>query len=401
MKITPDARRALARAHYHHHHLLHAGRVGSGAPGASRPLSGAIGVVGVLWLPVALLAAAAVLAVVVGRVWGRHRLARAGCWFEVRLGEEVSRPGLESFLRTLAHGLRRPLLGGVPWVALSVCAEEDRAACGLFVSGGLSAAQVRAALEQALGGATVEAPGGPALAGGGSCRVACLRAVESRFLPLRVDQRVDPAGQLLAALRAQASGEGGVVQLVLQAPPRSARAGARRQASRLRSGQGLGPGGPARLVGAVGEFAGGMLDVLTPGSPHPMGRRVSHGADPFSLERARAIEAKSSGALLAGTVRVGAWASNRRRARGRLAGLLAAFGQYRELGGLQRGREPFCARRLGACLSPVRPAGVWGGGGAGAGPAGERAGSGVVRGGAGSSGRPGRAGTNTRPAAGA
>ena len=357
-----------------------------------------------LWLPVVLFAAGVFVAWLVGRVWGRRRLVRSGCWFEVRLGEDVSRAGLEAFLRTLAHGLPRPFVGGVPWVGLSVSAVEDRAACWLFVSGGLSAAQVRAALEQALGGVTVEAQGGPVLAGGGACRVACLRAVESRFLPLRVDQRVDPAGQFLAALRALASGEGGVIQLVLQAPPRSARAGARRQAARLRAGQGLGPGGPARLAGAAGEFAGGMLDVLTPGSPHPMGRRVSHGADPSSLERARAIEAKASGALLAGTVRVGAWASERRRARSRLAGLVAAFGQYQELGGLQRGREPFCAPRLASCLPPVRPGsvvGVRGGGGAGGGPAGERAGAAVVHGGPGAEGRPGRAGPDTWPAVGA
>jgi hypothetical protein len=251
VKITPDAHRALARGH-HHHHLLHAGRVGSGAPGAARPLSGVADVVGVLWLPAALLAVAVVLAVVVGRVWGRHRLARAGCWFEVRLGEEVSRPGLESFLRTLAHGLRRPLLGGVPWVALSVCAEEDRAACGLFVSGGLAGAQVRSALEQALGGVTVDAADWVVQVGDGAGQrrvVASLRAVGSRFLPLRVDQRVDPAGQLLAALRAQAAGEGGVIQLVFQAPSRSARPRARTQAARLRAGQGLGPSGGTRVLG--------------------------------------------------------------------------------------------------------------------------------------------------------
>lgn len=145
MKITHDAHRALAQVH-HHHHVVHADRVGSGPPGVGRLLDGVADVVGVLWLPVGLLAAAAVLAVIVGRVWGRHRLVRAGCWFEVRLGEDVSRPGLEAFLRTLAHGLPRPLVGGVPWVGLSVSAEEDRAACWLFVSGGLSAAQVRAAL---------------------------------------------------------------------------------------------------------------------------------------------------------------------------------------------------------------------------------------------------------------
>jgi hypothetical protein len=277
----------------------------------------------------------------------------------VRLGDEVSRPGLESFLRTLAHGLRRPLVGAVPWVALSVSAEEDRAACDLFVSGGVSAPQVRSALEQALGGITIVAAAGTVLVGdrGGQRRaVASLRAVGSRFLPLRVDQRVDPAGQLLAALRAQAAGEGGVIQMVLQATPRSARARARSQAARLRAGRGLGPSGGARVLGAVGEALGGVLDVLTPSSSHPMGRPTARaGADQFSLECARAIEAKASGPLLAATVRVGAWASGRQRARSRLGGLLAAFGQYQELGGLRRGREPFCAQRLTACLPPVRP----------------------------------------------
>jgi len=358
MKLAHDAHRAVARAH-HHHPLGHAGRVVSEAPGAARPLSGVADVVGVLWLPVALLAAVAVLAVVVGRVWGRHRLARAGCWFEVRLGEEVSRPGLESFLRTLVHGLRRPLVGGVPWVALSVSAEEDRAACGLFVSGGLAGAQVRSALDQALGGVTVNAAPEVVRVGEGHGQrrvVASLRAVGSRFLPLRIDQRVDPAGQLLAALRAQAAGEGGVIQLVFQAPPRSARARARSQAARLRAGQGLGPSGGARILGAAGEALGGVLDVLTPSSPHPMGRQTTRaGADQFSLECARAIEVKANSPLLAATLRVGAWASGRRRARSRLGGLLAAFGQYQELGGLRRGREPFCAGRLTACLPPVRP----------------------------------------------
>jgi len=356
MKIAHDARRALAD---HHHHVAHADHVVSGPPGTARLLGGVAYLVGVSWLPTVLLAAVAVLAGVVMRVWGRHRLARAGCLFEVRLGEEVSRPGLESFLRTLAHGLRRPLLGAVPWVALSVSAEEDRAACGLFVSGGLSAPQVRSALEQALGGVTVDAVAGVVQVGdaGGQRRVvASLRAVGSRFLPLRVDQRVDPAGQLLAALRAQAAGEGGVIQLVFQAPPRSARARARSQAARLRAGRGLGPSGGARVLGAVGEALGGVLDVLTPSSPHPMGHQTARaGVDQFSLECARAIEAKASGPLLAATVRVGAWASGRRRARSRLGGLLAAFGQYQELGGLRRGLEPFCARRLFACLSPVRP----------------------------------------------
>ena len=121
------------------------------------------------WLPVGLLAAG-LLAVLVGRVWGRHRLAAAGSWWELHLGERVSRPALEAFTRTLAGGLPRPLLGARPWVALSVSSQEDRAECGLFISGGLSPAQVRAAVEQALGGVTVEAESGALPeAGGGVC----------------------------------------------------------------------------------------------------------------------------------------------------------------------------------------------------------------------------------------
>jgi hypothetical protein len=53
--------------------------------------------------------------------------------------------------------------------------------------------------------------------------------------------RVDPAGQLLVSLRAQEASEGGIVQLVLQAPPWSASAKARSHAARLRSGRGLQP----------------------------------------------------------------------------------------------------------------------------------------------------------------
>jgi TraM recognition site of TraD and TraG len=311
-----------------------------------------------VWLPVGLFAAV-VLMVWVGRVWGRHRLARAGSWWEIRLGEQVSRPALETFMQTLAGGLPRRLFGAAPWVALSVSALEDRAVCGLFISGGLSPAQVRAAVEQALGGVTVEAEDGvlPDAAGSGACwRVASLAPIGSRFLPLRVDHRVDPAGQVLASLRAQEAGEGGVVQLVLQAPARSANRKARRQAARLRAGRGLQSSLSLQVLDGVGSILGGMLDMLTPGSPHPVGRPApARVADPFSLERARAIEAKAGVPLLAATLRVGASASGRRRARGRLGGLLAAFGQYQELGGLRRQREPFCAKRIALCMPPVKP----------------------------------------------
>ncbi len=350
METNHHHHHALAHAAYHH--LVHAHPTEPGGPWYVGYL------LGHAWLPVGLLAAGA-LALLVGRVWGRHRLAAAGGWWELRLGERVSRPALEAFVRTLAGGLPRPLLSARPWVALSVSSQEDRAACGLFISGGLSSAQIRAAVEQALGGVTVEAENSALSvdADGGVCwRVASLAPVGSRFLPLRVDHRVDPAGQLLASLRAQQAGEGGVVQLVLQAPARSASRKARSQAARLRAGRGLQLDLSLRALDWLGSSLGGMLDVLTPSSPHPMGRpATARVADPFSLERARAIDAKAGTLLLAATLRIGVSASGRRRARGRLGGLLAAFGQYQELGGLRCRWEPFCAQRLARCLPPVKP----------------------------------------------
>src|ERR1700683_2988153 len=86
--------------------------------------------------PVLALLLAVLLLIPVWRVWSRHRLAAGGRWFEVRLGEQVSRPALEAFMRTLAGGLPRPLLGARPWVALSLSSVEDRASAGLFISQG-------------------------------------------------------------------------------------------------------------------------------------------------------------------------------------------------------------------------------------------------------------------------
>jgi|SRR5580692_8030156 len=56
------------------------------------------------------LAIAVVVGVAMWRLWSRRRLAAGGSWFEVRLGELVSRAAIEALMRTLAGGLRRPLL---------------------------------------------------------------------------------------------------------------------------------------------------------------------------------------------------------------------------------------------------------------------------------------------------
>jgi hypothetical protein len=305
--------------------------------------------------PLLVLAFAVLLLVLVWRVWGRRRLAAEGRCFEVRLGEQVSRAAVESLMSTVAGGLPRPLLGPAPWVALELSSTEDRAACGLFVSGGVPVAQVRAAVEQGLGGVTVETVGlGPPVEMCEHMRVASLAPGGSRFLPLRVDHRVDPAGQLLAALRAHEPREGGAIQLVLQAPPRSAANRARGQARRLRAGRGLQPDVALRALQAAGGLLLELIDVFLPGSPTPASQQAGR-VDSFSLERAKAIEAKAAQPLLAATLRVGAWADGRRRAGGRLGGLLAAFGQFHDLGGLHKSFEPFCKRRMTFCLPPVKP----------------------------------------------
>jgi hypothetical protein len=215
-------------SHHHHlqhhvpHHLVHHHRPSRAAerflrePDWPLRVAGhhAISVLGVL-APLLWLALASLLLIPVWKVWSRHRLAAAGRWFELRLGEQVSRASLETLTSTLASGLPRPLLSAVPWVALSLSSSEDRARCDLFTSGGVPAVQVRAAVEQALGGATVEQPSPivPDMEKAMRLRVASLAPVGSRFLPLRVDHRVDPAGQLLDHMGRRSLASGGGVRV--------------------------------------------------------------------------------------------------------------------------------------------------------------------------------------------
>jgi hypothetical protein len=70
-----------------------------------------------------------------------------------------------------------------------------------------------------------------------------------------------------------------------------------------------------------GSLLGELIDLFTLGSPDPMSRQTARRADPFSLARAKAIEAKATQPSLAATLRVGAWAGGWRRAAGRLGGL--------------------------------------------------------------------------------
>jgi hypothetical protein len=206
--------------HHHRHHVLahasrHVGHVLPAGPGGAWYvraveslsfshfsvgwlLGGAGYLLGRLWLPAVLVAAGA-LGVLVARVWGRHRLAAAGSSWELHVGEQVSRAAVESLMSTLAGGLPRKWFGASPWVALSVSSLEDRVRCGVFISGGLPPAQVRASIEQGLGGVTAEKVALDLLDMRRQVRVASLSPGGSRFLPLRVDHRVDhPTGELTA-----------------------------------------------------------------------------------------------------------------------------------------------------------------------------------------------------------
>jgi hypothetical protein len=215
--------------------------------------------------------------------------------------------------------------------------------------------QVRAAVEQGLGAVTTETVRLGPLDVSGCVRRASLAPSVSRFLSLRTDHRVDPAGQLMAALRAHEPGEGGVIQLVLQASPRSAGTRARGQARRLRAGRGLQASFTLRALQALGSLLGELIDQFTSGSSDRRSKQTKHRADPLSLDRAKAIDAKAAQPLLAVTLRIGAWGNGRRQAGGRLGGLLAAFGQFHGLGGLHKGFESFCKQRMVACLPAVKP----------------------------------------------
>jgi len=109
-----------------------------------------------------------------------------------------------------------------------------------------------------------------------------------------------------------------------------------------------------RALRAFGGLLLELIDVFLPGSPPATGTQTRR-VDPFSLERAKAIEAKAAQPLLAATLRAGAWAGDRRRAGGRLGGLLAAFGQFHNLGGLHKGLEPLCKLRALNCLPALKP----------------------------------------------
>src|SRR5439155_11305435 len=107
----------------------------------------------------AIVGGAAVVLWLVGRgfaIWNRRRLAASGVRFEIALPEELERQALVNFFLSLGTLLRPRLLGRTPWIGFAFVAHEQRLRLDLFCSGDVPSPSVKAALEEALGGASVE-----------------------------------------------------------------------------------------------------------------------------------------------------------------------------------------------------------------------------------------------------
>src|SRR5439155_648617 len=131
------------------------------------------------------------------------------------------------------------------------------------------------------------------------------------------------------ALAGHGRGEGGIVQLLVCAPPPAVRGRARKQARRLRDGR------PSSFwpspLGLVVELARDFVDLFLPGGGPA--RRGSSAPRPLPVEawrtrRAKLLEAKASEPLLGASLRLAAFARDRRGARDRLRGLVASFASF-------------------------------------------------------------------------
>lgn len=294
-------------------------------------------------------------------VWQRRRLAARGTGLELRLPDRIDRSALNALFERLAAQLPRPRLGATPWIGVALVAFERELRLQLFCSAGVAVGQVREAVTAALPGCTIEPSTDAANSGvRGRARVvssACtLVALGDRMLPLRVKQESDPARQVLAALAGQERGEGGVVQLLFSAAPGRLRRRARARARRL-----LDPrprsGWPAPL-GLLAELASDLLDLFLPGGPTRTASSRSGSlvrVEGWRRERAQLLQQKASEPLLSVTVRLAAFAPERRQARERLRGLAACFACFNAEGKLRRGREWFFWLRLSRWLPPLRP----------------------------------------------
>jgi len=311
--------------------------------------------------PAVILSAAAVGLIVAGRIVRvtlRRRAAATAAYFRLVLPESFERDGLVGFFRTLTSLLRPHLIGVTAWVSFTFRTEGQQLEVELCCSHGI-APQVRAALDAAVEGISIEPSRRVAHSEQQARPVSCvLRPLASRWLPLETQHRVDPARAILAALKGLSESEGSAVQLVFSPAARRSRRLARRHAYVLRSGR---RGGFWRGVGRFSlELANEGLDLFTPGpasSPTSASTRAPLAVDQWAQEQAKAIEQKTLEPLLSCSIRLAAWADERRWARARLSGLVGSFAQFHKLDGLDKGRERFAtwrfARRLPAPHPPL------------------------------------------------
>jgi TraM recognition site of TraD and TraG len=288
-------------------------------------------------------------------IWNRRRLAASGVRYEIALPEELDRPGLVHFFLSLGTLLRPRVLGRTPWIGFAFVADGQRLRLDLFCSGEVPAASIKAALEQVLGASLERAGPCDLLAPRGGVSSTCLLiAADATCLPFETDHRGDPSRMVLAALAGQRADEGAIVQLLLRPAPAKARKRGLTQARKLRQGapRSLWPT-PLRF-GA--ELGGDALDIFVPGSGSSgsPSARPALPPDPWSVERAKLLGEKATQQLLAASLRLVAFASDRRRARERLAVLVASFAPFHGHARLRRRYEPFFWPRLRAWLPPLR-----------------------------------------------
>jgi hypothetical protein len=290
-------------------------------------------------------------------IWNRRRLAASGVRYEIALPEELDRPGLVHFFLSLGTLLRRRLLGRTPWIGFAFVAREQRLRLDLFCSGDVPSASVKAALEEVLGGASVERAASCELVTvqGSDSSTCSLLAADAACLPFETDHRSDPSRMILAALAGQRVNEGAILQLLLRPAPSKARKRALAQARKLRRG------GPRSLWPAPMRFGAELvedvLDIFVPGSGSSRSAPANPALppDPWGVQRAKLLEEKATQPLLVASLRLVAFAPDRRRARERLAVLVASFAPFHGHARLRRRYEPFFWPRLRAWLPPLRP----------------------------------------------
>src|SRR5207244_4556692 len=124
-------------------------------------------------------------------IWNRRQLATSGVRYEIALPEELDREGLVHFFLSLGTLFRPRLLGRTPWIGFAFLAHEQQLRLDLFCSGDVPSASIKAALEEVLGGASIERTASCELvtARGSESSTCSLFAADAAGLPFETDHR--------------------------------------------------------------------------------------------------------------------------------------------------------------------------------------------------------------------